>query len=163
MCVGQALLPLRVDESKYSFRSYFRPVGPCKPLRDTSPKSKIQPRVKPMETAGFDRIITDSHNDWILSHTQTVPSSTVIVIGWLVIACLNVFHWVNTILKCFPHNKTWSAVFACSVGEGWYISQFFLGMCRWPPTTPRLYSKIKFACILVHFFQCITQWFLKVD
>ena len=28
-----------------------------------------------METAGFDRIITDSHNDWILSYTQTVPSS----------------------------------------------------------------------------------------
>ena len=140
MCVGQALLPLRVYESKYSFRSYFRPVGPYKPRRDNSPKSKIQPRVKPVETAGFDRIITDSHNDWILSHTQTFPSSTVIVIGWLVIACLNVFHWVNTILKCFPHNKTWSAVFACSVGEGVVHKPIFSWVCAAGLPQPLAYT-----------------------
>ena len=101
MCVGQALLPLRVDESKYSFRSYFRPVGPCKPLRDTSPKSKIQPRVKPMEAAGFDRIITDSHNDWILSHTQTVPSSYCDC-DWLI---------SDRVLECIPLSKYHLKVF----------------------------------------------------
>lgn len=29
-------------------------------LKNTSPKSKVQPKEKPMEKAGFDRVITDS-------------------------------------------------------------------------------------------------------
>ena len=142
-------------------------------LKNTSPKSKVQPKEKPMEKAGFDRVITDSSTwhfytiKWYVNQSATViefclsPKLSLylimIVIAWLEIACLNVFHQGNIIIQFFPHNKTWSTVFALSAGEG--LGQFLLGMCRWPPTTPSLYSKFSFLAfiikpryILVHFF-----------
>ena len=153
MCVGPTFLPLLVDESKYSFRSYFRPVGPCNPPQDTSPKSKIQPKVKPMETAGFDQIITDSHSDWILSYTQTV-SSSFCDCDWLI---------SDRVFECIPPSKhhLWSVSLTirhevqylhAPWGRGWYMDRFLLGMYRWPPAAPSLYSKIKFACIFSPIF-----------
>ena len=80
-----------------------------------------------METAGFDRIITDSHNDWILSHTQTVPSSYCDC-DWLI---------SDRVLECIPLSKYHLKVFPsqqdmkCSIcmlrGEGVVHKPIFPG------------------------------------
>ena len=114
-----------------------------KPLQNTSPKSKVQPKEKPMEKAGFDRVIRDSSRwyfytiKWYVNQSATViefcltPKLSLylimIVIGWLEIACLNVFHPGNAIIQFFPHNKKWSTVFAWSVGEGLVHGPIFAG------------------------------------
>ena len=52
--------------------------GNPKPLQNTSPKSKVQPKEKPMEKAGFDRVITDSSTwhfyttKWYVNQSATV-------------------------------------------------------------------------------------------
>ena len=141
-----------------------------------------------MEKAGFDRVITDSSTwyfytiKWYVNQSATVTEFCLtpklslylimIVIGWLEIACLNVFHPGNAIIQFFPHNKTWSTVFAWSVGGGVSTWANFCWVCAAGLPQPLAYTPkfsslafiIKPRYILVHFFfQYFTRWFVIVS